>query len=429
MGWTVRDAKLDTRSARAKLPIRREPYWRSLSEGLAVGYRRGAKGGTWVARHYSPEHGRRYQALGTADDVADADGEHVLSFGHAQTAAQRWFADLARGDRDGHHQGPYSIEQALDDYVIDYKRRGGKALKRLETVIDAHIKPELGAILVDQLTKRRIEAWHTALADAPRRLRTKKGKRQRHREVDKSPEGIRRRRSSANRVLTIFKAALNLAAYNRRADAPGRWRDVKPFRETDGAKIRYLSDAEAQRLANACAGRFRLLVIGALLTGCRYGELAAMKAGDFNPDTKTVHVRFAKGGKGRHVYLTDEGAEFFARAVVDKDADALLFPREDDAAWGQAHQFRPILEASKAARIKPAVGFHVLRHTYASRLAMKGVSMAVIAQQLGHSDTRITEKHYAHLAPSYVADTVRAAFGTLGVVDQTNVVQLERAKQ
>ena len=46
----------------------------------------------------------------------------------------------------------------------------------------------------------------------------------------------------------------------------------------------------------------------------------------------------------------------------------------------------------------------------------------MIAAQLGHSDTRMVEKHYGHLAPNYVADTVRAAFGTLGLVEKTNVV-------
>jgi integrase len=50
--------------------------------------------------------------------------------------------------------------------------------------------------------------------------------------------------------------------------------------------------------------------------------------------------------------------------------------------------------------------------------------MGVIAAQLGHSDTRMTEKHYAHLAPSYVADTVRAALLPLGVIEPSAVVRL-----
>jgi hypothetical protein len=54
-----------------------------------------------------------------------------------------------------------------------------------------------------------------------------------------------------------------------------------------------------------------------------------------------------------------------------------------------------------------------LRHTHASILAMRSVPMAVIARQLGHADTRMTERHYAHLAPNYVADTIRASFPSL----------------
>jgi integrase len=70
-------------------------------------------------------------------------------------------------------------------------------------------------------------------------------------------------------------------------------------------------------------------------------------------------------------------------------------------------------EACKHAGISPAVSFHVLRHTHASILAMRAVPMAVIGRQLGHADTRMTERHYAHLAPNYVADTIRANFPRL----------------
>ena len=85
-----------------------------------------------------------------------------------------------------------------------------------------------------------------------------------------------------------------------------------------------------------------------------------------------------------------------------------------------------MLEVCKHARIKPAVSFHVLRHTHGSTLAMKGVPMAVIAEQLGHADTRMTEKHYAHLAPSYVADTIRAHFPTLGITGESSVTPMRR---
>ena len=68
---TVRDQKLDTRSARLKLLARREPYWAKLGPGRHVGYRRlGREGGTWIARAYDPETRKRtYRALGAADDA------------------------------------------------------------------------------------------------------------------------------------------------------------------------------------------------------------------------------------------------------------------------------------------------------------------------------------------------------------------------
>ena len=50
MARAVRNGKIDTRSARLNLAERREPYWTVISAGCAIGYRRGAKGGTWVAR-------------------------------------------------------------------------------------------------------------------------------------------------------------------------------------------------------------------------------------------------------------------------------------------------------------------------------------------------------------------------------------------
>ena len=64
----------------------------------------------------------------------------------------------------------------------------------------------------------------------------------------------------------------------------------------------------------------------------------------------------------------------------------------------------------------------------ASRAVMTGAPLAVVAAQLGHSDTRMVEKHYGHLAPSYVADTVRNAFTSMGVVEATSIVPLEKAK-
>jgi integrase len=82
---------------------------------------------------------------------------------------------------------------------------------------------------------------------------------------------------------------------------------------------------EARRLTNACAADFRALVTAALLTGCRYGELAAMTVNDLNPDAGTSRVRQSKGGRPRHVVLTAEGRDFFAMQAAGKAGGARLF--------------------------------------------------------------------------------------------------------
>ena len=114
--------------------------------------------------------------------------------------------------------------------------------------------------------------------------------------------------------------------------------------------------------------------------------------------------------------------------AAGKAGDALLLTRPDGRRWGRSHQFRPMAEACERG-LHRAAGFvfHALRHTYASRLVMKGVPLFVVATQLGHRDTRMVEHHYGHLAPSYVAETVRAAFGPLGIVGPAEVVRLRLA--
>jgi integrase len=161
------------------------------------------------------------------------------------------------------------------------------------------------------------------------------------------------------------------------------------------------------------------------LTGCRYGELAALVVEDFNVDSGTLIIRTSKSGKPRHVVLSAEGVEVFGHQCLGKTPGVLLFTKASGRKWSASDQQRPLAAACIAAKIAP-ITFHGLRHTYASRLAMKGVPLAVIAAQLGHADIRMVEKHYGHLAPNYVADTVRAAFGSMGLVEMDNIVSLAR---
>lgn len=430
MARTVKDANLDSRAARDRLKASGKPRYRSLDPGLHLGYRKGKRGGKWLARRYSGDGDYEFHPLGIADDVQDADGVSVLTFSQAQAAARKWFleCELKAAGHEDIHQGPYAVKNAITDYMADYERRSGKDTARMQAVIDAHILPALGEIEVKHLTRPKVRNWHQSLAEAPARLRTRPGKAQNVKAAPVTPDEKRKRKNTANRVLTVLKAAFNHAYHEGMAASDTAWMAVQPFQDVDSPKVRYLIDEEATRLVNACADDLRSIVIAALLTGARYGEITALKVNDLDPNAGTVRISESKSGKPRNIVLTEEGRRFFDQATIGKDGGDLIFRRTSGGAWGRAHQSRPLHQACEIAKIDPPIGFHILRHTYGSRLAMRGVPMAVIAEQLGHADTRMTERHYAHLGPSYVAETVRAAFDDMGLVPETNVEPMRKKK-
>ena len=101
-----------------------------------------------------------------------------------------------------------------------------------------------------------------------------------------------------------------------------------------------------------------------------------------------------------------------------------MFLKGDGSAWRKSHQNSPMIEATKRAHIAPPISFHGLRHTWASLAVMNGVPLLVVAKNLGHADTRMVEKHYGHLAPSYVREAIRAGAPQFGAVEQTNVIEI-----
>jgi hypothetical protein len=168
----TRDERIDTRTARLKLEIRREPYWHGIQEGRAIGYRRldSGKAGTWSVRYVPPGSSKRqFRALGSADDYAEEDGSLTLTYAQAHDAAQTFFTESLRNE--GRKLDPVTIEDAAKTYISAYRARGGKAEKDTQRTIDAHILPELGKMLLTDLTTRRLNKWRDDIASAPARMR------------------------------------------------------------------------------------------------------------------------------------------------------------------------------------------------------------------------------------------------------------------
>ena len=262
----------------------------------------------------------------------EADGSGTLTFAQAQAKAAAWFREIERTA--GRVAEPITVREAMDHYLADYLARGGKAERDMRITIAAHILPELGDKKVADLTLATIRAWHHRLAAAPARLRAGRNAPRKAGRKAEGADAHRARRSSANRILTVLKASLSLAYREGRAPDDDAWRRVKPFPNVEVPRIRYLTDAEAVRLVNACGPDLRALVTAALLTGCRYGELTRLRAADLDADAGVLHIRQAKAGKPRAVPLTDEAKRQFLALAAGKAGSALLLAREDGGVWG-----------------------------------------------------------------------------------------------
>jgi integrase len=320
-----------------------------------------------------------------------------------------------------------TVAEAIEEHFADRLLRGkARGIETDRASLAAHVLPTLGEVTVAKLTAKQLKAWQRTLATTPARLRSSRDAEERNYRGLETEEQRKARRSTVNRVWGAFRAALAHAAAEHHISDEA-WRGIKSFPNAATARVRYLSDDEALRLCNAAQGDLRDLIVAGLLCGARYGEITNLVADDFNPDSGTLTIRaaIAKSGKTRHIALAPEGVAFFARLRTKTAPGALLFTRNGKQ-WTRSVQERPLAEACQAAGIA-RLKFHELRHSYASRLVMRGVPMAVVSSLLGHSSVAITEKFYAHLAPSFVADSVRAAIGALGIVPAGNVRSFTRS--
>lgn len=427
-----RSVDLGSREGRRSLKVRPEPYWHRIEPGLFLGYRKSRDGGAWIARRArAAVVGKaRYleRSLALADDHRDADGAEVRTFAQAQRQMLRQAQSQAM-EASGEH---YIVSDAVRDY-IEFMRRHRKSADDTEAKLKAYVlSTELAGKRLSDLTRADLEAWLAAALKRRRRTRKKGGGL--HANVtdtqskSEAAERSRRRKATTNRVINALKACLNHAAGSGKPANADAWLQLKKFRSADSARLRWLTVGEAQRLQNAADPTLRDLIAAGLNTGCRAGELLALCAGDYDPRSKTLLIADSKSGSPRRVPLTDDGSTLFERLTVGKLEDEPVFRRPDGSAWYRVALVRAMRSACAAAKVRPAATFHTLRHTYASHLVQAGVPLIFVAEALGHSDARMVTRHYGHLAPSHVADAIRAALPKFGPAAAGNVTDMRAHK-
>lgn len=343
------------------LPPRKEPYWYIFRRGAALGLYVGSTKREWCARAKDPTGVYRYTTLGPLES---------LPYDEAETKA-RAFADLtARITRPN-----YTVGDAIDDYVKDAKIRNGEdSAESIRQRLAKHVPAELRARHLSDLRAVEVKGWRDGLV-----------------RESTDPAAVRRSKDTANRTLSMLKAALNLAFRSGFATSDGEWRRVTAFRDVDSPRVLFLTPAQVQALLDATSGAFRDLLRAALLTGARYGELAAATVGDLDSKGETLRLSGKTGP--RTCYLSAEAARFFRPLARDKLPAAPLLMREDGGPWGKSHQHRRMSAAVKEAGLPSETVFYSLRHYYISRALLAGIPVQVIAENVGTS-IRMIEKHY-----------------------------------
>ncbi len=203
--------------------------------------------------------------------------------------------------------------------------------------------PDLGGSRLDELTPEIVRRWRDGLArqtvsrGLTRLKKNRKARIQEHAEsldAGQQADVQRKKQATANRIFNSFRACLNYAWRDGKVTSDHAWRRVPAFRNVDAPVIRFLTGDEALRLVNASDPDFRPMIRAALFTGCRYGELCALRVGDYDPENDTLVIRTSKSGRPRHIYLSEEGVEFFDELTVGRPRDALLLTHADGSRLG-----------------------------------------------------------------------------------------------
>ncbi len=301
--------------------------------------------------------------------------------------------------------GSVTVADLIDAYMAQYAGRDDTRAQRL-----GWWTAQIGALTVDTISDDHVHAALEHLADNPPRYFAGK-------DADGRPIMRAKRKTLAPATVNRYSAAL-ASVFTwavRRRIAPKGW--VHPCRAVErrpenNEKTRFLTRDERERLLAACKAskwpRLYLLVLLALTTGARKGELLGLRWADVDLAHKVVHVGRSKNGDPKVLPLVPavveqlqalKGAE---SALVFASVEVPTKPYSFEPRWAQA---------LKAAHIR-GFRFHDTRHSAASHLAQNGATLLEIADLLGHRQISMTRR-YSHLAAGHRSELVNRVMGDM----------------
>lgn len=212
--------------------------------------------------------------------------------------------------------------------------------------------------------------------------------------------------SSNNKITNVLKHMFGKAVEwdLTSEDVLKRIRKVKPLRD-EGKRLRYLSKEEIQILLSACDANIKPIVITALNTGMRKGEILNLRW-DTHIDLKHNRILLdkTKNGERREIPINNTLRATLKGLTRRLDIGYIFFNHQTGLPYHKDLK-RRFNTALKKAGIRD-FHFHDLRHTFASHLVMAGVDIVTVSKLLGHKSLKMTLR-YSHLSPGHLDNAVR----------------------
>lgn len=263
-----------------------------------------------------------------------------------------------------------------------------------EDIVNRHIVPRLGDRRLDEVDKAVIQDFRKALSET-RNARLKRAVQM------LTPKTI-------NNVLTVLGHLLHVAQERGLIVAVPKIKRVK----APPPKFDFLTFDEADRLVAHAEGEWRTMILVALRTGLRRGELLGLRWEDVDLVNGRLYVcesyvrglfGVPKSGKPREVALSDEARR--ALAAHRHTRSERVFCDAEGRPFTQGVMASQLDRMCRLAKLRP-IGWHVLRHSFASHLVMRGVAIRTVQELMGHASIVITQR-YAHLMPDVARDAVK----------------------
>ena len=214
--------------------------------------------------------------------------------------------------------------------------------------------------------------------------------------------------ASINRHKAALSGALTFAC--RKGYIKTNPARIIPSLPENNKRTRFLSEAERTSLLKACNAshwnKLYLIVLLAITTGARKGELTQLRWNDIDFERRTAYVSTTKNGQPKVLPLTDSVIQELQ--LFNKNDSSLIFASKikEEVAYCFT---KPWKKALKDVEIKD-FRFHDLRHSCASYLAQSGASLLEIADVLGHKQISVT-KRYAHLCIEHKSSLINRVMG------------------